>query len=296
MKITEYPSITELDDNNVFILDGTNGTKKIAKSDLTYALFNSIPEMHNQIFRGKNLGSTYTSAQKAAVYNGTFNDLWVGDYWEISGHKWRIVDIDYFMGYDKGYSYNVDHHLVIMPDKLLMMIEKYCDENTKVAYEKSYANGSGRDAYLNDIIPQTFKQNLFSHAEVLVASVGERGEANRWTQVTNTLQNPTAAQIFGVFAPFDHTTDNQLPQNQSNALTQFSLMKITNKFIRSFWAEGVGKGTPTYILRDPCGFGSSPTALVSNVISDTQKSTYITTFYGNNAYGLRPYVCVSGSL
>lgn len=297
MKITEYPSVTELDDDNVFILDGSNGTKKIAKSDLIYALYNDIPQMHNQIFRGKNLGAAYTSAQKQAVYNGTFHDLWVGDYWEISGHKWRIVDIDYFNSHKTGGDYSVDHHLVIMADAVLKKINQFCDAGSKIAYSKSYANGAdGRDAYLNDIVPQTFKQNLFSHQEVICSSIGNHGESNSWTEVTNTLQNPTAAQILGVFAPYVHTTDNQIPQHQATGITQFALMRIASEFIVSYGEGDVSDNNPGYLLRDPCGYGASSTSLVTRVLRATNGELMTTIDYGNTSLGMRPYVCVSGSL
>lgn len=38
---------------------------------------------HNSIFRGKNLGSTITDAQYTAISTGTFDDLFVGDYWDF---------------------------------------------------------------------------------------------------------------------------------------------------------------------------------------------------------------------
>lgn len=37
---------------------------------------------HNSIFRGKNLGDTLTEAQSAAIQAETFDDLFIGDYWE----------------------------------------------------------------------------------------------------------------------------------------------------------------------------------------------------------------------
>ena len=52
------------------------------------------PINHRNIFRGKNLGSAVTEEQKTAIQSGTFDDLFVGDYWEIDGVKWRIVDMD----------------------------------------------------------------------------------------------------------------------------------------------------------------------------------------------------------
>lgn len=39
--------------------------------------------LHKQIYRGKNLGSAPTAAQYAAIRNGTYDDIFLGDYWEF---------------------------------------------------------------------------------------------------------------------------------------------------------------------------------------------------------------------
>ena len=51
------------------------------------------PEMHRNIFRGKSLGESITAEQLEVIRDGSFRDLYVGDYWEINGTKDRIADI-----------------------------------------------------------------------------------------------------------------------------------------------------------------------------------------------------------
>lgn len=116
MKITEYPTAQFFDTDDVLIKDGANGTKQIKASDAVYALFDPIPEMHGQIFRGKSLGSTFTSNHQQAIEDGTFHDLWIGDYWTYSGVNYRIVDFDYFTGVDNSKN---RHHVVVMPDSTI---------------------------------------------------------------------------------------------------------------------------------------------------------------------------------
>lgn len=53
------------------------------------------PEMHRNIFRGRCLGESITAGQLAVIRDGSFADLYVGDYWEINGTKYRIADINY---------------------------------------------------------------------------------------------------------------------------------------------------------------------------------------------------------
>ena len=83
------------------------------------ALENNTAGTHNSIFRGKNLGNTVTAEQWKAIEDGTFNDLWIGDYWEINGVKWRIAGFDYFFRDYYTASDNkasANHHITIVPD------------------------------------------------------------------------------------------------------------------------------------------------------------------------------------
>lgn len=107
MKFADYPADTVIAAGDIFLKDGATGTKKVVGSDLPYAIFDGVPMMHNNIYRGANLGSSYTVAQRAAVSSGAFTGLWIGDYWTIGGVQWIIVDFDYWGG--------TTHHLIVMP-------------------------------------------------------------------------------------------------------------------------------------------------------------------------------------
>ena len=67
MKITEYPGIGKLTEDNVLLIDGDNGTKKIFVGDAIMEMLHlTSAELHRMIFRGKNLGSVLTAEQKTA--------------------------------------------------------------------------------------------------------------------------------------------------------------------------------------------------------------------------------------
>lgn len=69
---------------------------------------------HNSIYRGKYLGTTYTAAQQAAVAAGTFDDLFIGDYWTINGVNYRIAAFDYYL--NCGSTALATHHMIVVPD------------------------------------------------------------------------------------------------------------------------------------------------------------------------------------
>lgn len=72
---------------------------------------------HNSIYRGKNLGTSVTSAQYAAISAGTFDNLFIGDYWVINDVNWRIAAFDYWLRC--GDTECTTHHVVIVPDTTL---------------------------------------------------------------------------------------------------------------------------------------------------------------------------------
>lgn len=72
---------------------------------------------HNAIYRGAYLGSAVTDEQYAAIAAGTFENLYIGDYWEIGGVIYRIAAFDYY--YNMGDTRCATHHVTIVPDKTL---------------------------------------------------------------------------------------------------------------------------------------------------------------------------------
>lgn len=76
---------------------------------------------HNCIYRGKYLGDTVTDEQYAEISNGTFDNLFIGDYWTINEINWRIAAFDYYL--NCGNQKTLKHHAVIIPDTVLYKAE-----------------------------------------------------------------------------------------------------------------------------------------------------------------------------
>lgn len=60
----------------LFINDGIG--KRVIHNSKTYA------GLHNSIARGKCLGDHITDEQWAAIKNGTYDDMWIGDWWDFN--------------------------------------------------------------------------------------------------------------------------------------------------------------------------------------------------------------------
>ena len=78
------------------------------------ALFFDNAGAHNSIYRGKNLGTSVTAAQWEAIANGSFTDLYIGDYWAIGGVTYRIAAFDYYLR--TGDTDLTTHHVTLVPD------------------------------------------------------------------------------------------------------------------------------------------------------------------------------------
>ena len=117
---------------------------------------------HNSIYRGKSLGTSYTAAQSAAVTAGTFDDMYVGDYWTINGVTWRIAGFDiYYRAGDSGSG--LGHHIVVVPDAALEN-SKWNDSNNTVS-----GGPSGGAGYVGSKIRAAIKATNGSQDKVIAA-------------------------------------------------------------------------------------------------------------------------------
>lgn len=112
-KLTDYAVDTKFDSGDIFIKDGTGGTKKITVANAAVELMGMISNINRRnIYRGKNLGTIITPEQKANIANGTFYDMFIGDYWTLNGIQWIIADMNYW--YNTGETSFTRNHLVMV--------------------------------------------------------------------------------------------------------------------------------------------------------------------------------------
>lgn len=203
MKINEYPPIEIVEDDDFLILDTSGGTKKIAAKKLSdfVKVETYIPWVaHRNVFRGKNLGSEFTEEQKEAIRNNTFDDLYVGDYWEINGFRWRIADINYWLntGNTPPYIGLTTPHLVIVPDSTL--IEDNIPMNSTDTTNGGYVNSLMYKTNINKVKQIVFsafdEKNVLNHSELFTNSTKD-GYATGVTWVNSTVEIPNQNMIYG---------------------------------------------------------------------------------------------------
>ena len=194
MKITDYPEITKFTEDQIMLVDGNDGTKTIKVADaILAALHMTSPTNHRMVVRGKNLGSVVTTQQLAAIQAGTFEDLWLGDYWEINGIKWRIVDFDYW--YKKGEPACTKHHVVIIPDSSLFTAKM----NNASTTDGGYIGSAMYTTHLNTAkatIDSAFGSAVITHRTFLTNAVTS-GKPSSGTWCDSTVELPNEYMMYG---------------------------------------------------------------------------------------------------
>ena len=271
-KANELAAITDISDSSIFMVHDGTGLKRITFEDVKRAMVYPNAGSHNSIYRGKNLGNTVTQAQYTAIRNGTFEDLFVGDYWTMDGNSYRIAAFDYF--YNTGDTPCTSHHIVIVPDNPLYNY-KMNDTSTSIGgYVGSKLYRYGLDTAKSKI-KNLFSGHVLKHRLFLFNTV-TNNISNNGSQFDSEVDLLSEIMVYGMnlFSPPIYGTT--IKPNYYNGKTILPLFQHNPVHIVS--------NRNSYWLRD----------VVSN-------NDFASVFeYGNpssnNAsleFGVRPFFCIS---
>ena len=134
-------------------------SKQYIESNDYYLAIEDGAGAHNSTYRGKNLGTSVTTEQFERITDGTFRDLFVGDYWTINEVKYVIADFDYM--YNVGDTVLKKHHIVVVPERNMYKHAMNDTNTTEGGYVASKMYTEGLDNALT-----SFK-NAFGESHVL---------------------------------------------------------------------------------------------------------------------------------
>ena len=244
-KITDLSRETTPVANDLVIVETSSGTKAMTYENFTNPAIKKAEENaelnldNRNTYRGKSLGGSVTAAQKAAIQNGTFEDLFIGDYWSIGGVDWVIADMDYW--YNCGDTAFTKHHLVIMPRNPLYNAQMNASNTTEGGYVGSDMYKTGLDS-AKATIASAFGDMLLTHREYLVNAVSN-GKPSAGAWMDSTVELPNECMMYGHphFAP---ACDGSIvPTLYTIDKTQLSLFALRPQLIvnRSFnqWLRDV---------------------------------------------------------
>lgn len=204
---------------------------------------------HNSKYRGKNLGTSLTSAQKTAISSGKFTDMYIGDYWVINGVTWRIAAFDYW--YRCGDTDLTTHHVVIVPDSALYNAQMH--NTSSGQYESGSANTTeggyvGSDMYKTNLeqakttIKEAFGEaNILTHKEYLTNAVSNgKASAGAWYDSQVDLMNERMTYGNPVHTPANNGTT--IPTNYTVDKSQLPLFAFRPDLIANritYWLRDV---------------------------------------------------------
>ena len=206
-----------------------NGTERdeliIGKSIFEYvgdlgSIATKNASVHNAVYRGQDLGS-FNETFANDIENGTFNNMWVGDYFVVNNHTYKIAGFNYKCGHEE--NTGLTNHLIMITDVLGAH-----DMNSTNTTEGGFA---GSDMF-NDEIPVVEKQlatdfgeHLLKFKSFLSTSIDSSGAPNngQWYELTANLCN--SAMWWG--SPSEYSNNaNGVKFNIGDEDTQLPIMKL----------------------------------------------------------------------
>ena len=193
---------------------------------------------HNSIYRGKSLGSEVTAEQYAAIEAGTFEDMYIGDYWTIKGVNYRIAHFNYWL--HTGDTECTTQHIVIVPDANLYTANMNDTNITTGAYVGS-AMYTTNLAQAKTTINNAFgASHILNHREYLPNAMKATADptyesAGSWYDSTVELMNER--MVYGADVFHNVEVNGAIPSNYTIDKSQLALFALDPSRIcnRAHW-------------------------------------------------------------
>lgn len=277
-KFADLEAILSVTGTEQMLIHDGNGVKVITVENLHKGLQTDIDSVrnvladgaaaHNCIYRGKNLGTSVTAEQYAAISSGKFTDLYIGDYWVIKGVTYRIAAFDYY--YNCGDTNFTKHHAVIVPDTSLYKAQMNTSNVTTGGYTGSAMYKSNLAQAKTTIKAAFGSAHVLTKRELLTNAVNGNTPSG-WAWFDSDVELMNEVQVYGSVAWGAHdgngynvaSGDGQFP------LFMFDRTKLHNR--EDYW------------LRD---VSSAPN------FSYVGNGGYANDYGASHSFGVRPAFCI----
>lgn len=249
-KFADLEAILSVTGTEQMLIHDGNGVKVITVENLHKGLQTDIDSVrniladgaaaHNCIYRGKNLGTSVTAAQYAAISSGKFTDLYIGDYWVIKGVTYRIAAFDYY--YNCGDTNFTKHHVVVVPDTSLYKAQMNTSNVTTGGYTGSAMYKSNLAQAKTTIKAAFGSAHVLTKRELLTNAVNGNTPSG-WAWFDSDVELMNEVQVYGSVAWGAHdgngynvaSGDGQFP------LFMFDRTKLHNR--EDYWLRDVSSAT-----------------------------------------------------
>lgn len=262
----EYYNIQDNNDN----MDAIDAAINSINTSMSDKLYNNAGA-HNSIYRGKYLGSSVTAAQYAAIAAGTFDDMYIGDYWAIAGVNYRIAAFNYY--YNCGDTALTTNHVTLVPDTSLY---------THVMNDTNITTGgyTGSKMYIEGLeqakttIRGIFGTHLVKHRQILSNATVD-GKASGWAWLDSEVELMNEIMVYGASVFGASNLGGGSGYNIGVGKSQLPLFRLNPRMINT---------RQNYWLRDVVS-----AARFALVLNDGR--AYST--YASRAFGVRPAFSIS---
>lgn len=277
-KFADLEAILSVTGTEQMLIHDGNGVKVITVKNLHKGLQTDIDSVrnvladgaaaHNCIYRGKNLGTSVTAEQYAAISSGKFTDLYIGDYWVIKGVTYRIAAFDYY--YNCGDTNFTKHHVVIVPDTSLYKAQMNTSNVTTGGYTGSAMYKSNLAQAKTTIKAAFGSAHVLTKRELLTNAVNGNTPSG-WAWFDSDVELMNEVQVYGSVAWGAHdgngynvaSGDGQFP------LFMFDRTKLHNR--EDYWLRDVSSATN---------------------FSNVNDGGYADSLGASSSFGVRPAFCI----
>lgn len=205
----------------------TDAVRK-AYADKTYVAIAKNAGGHNAVYRGNELGTSVTPEQWAAIKAGSFDDMFIGDYWVIDGRKWAIAAFDYYL--NSGDTRCTDHHVVIIPTNALYVEEMNSTRTTQGAYVGSEMYKTGL-AQAKNIVQSAFgTDHILIHRNYL-KNATTNGYESGGSWYDSTVELMTEQNVYGCKVYGNVVNGVAVPDNTTVDKIQYPIFAMRPDFL-----------------------------------------------------------------
>lgn len=277
-KFADLEAILSVTGTEQMLIHDGNGVKVITVENLHKGLQTDIDSVrnvladgaaaHNCIYRGKNLGTSVTAEQYAAISSGKFTDLYIGDYWVIKGVTYRIAAFDYY--YNCGNTNFTKHHAVIVPDTSLYKAQMNTSNVTTGGYTGSAMYKSNLAQAKTTIKAAFGSAHVLTKRELLTNAVnGNTPSGWAWFDSDVELMNEVQAYGSVAWGAHDGNGYNVASGDGQFPLFMFDRTKMHNR--EDYWLRDVASAT---------------------LFSSVHAGGYATNTGASGSLGVRPAFCI----
>ena len=228
--------------------------KKIATNDF-YSMVPDGAPTHNNVFRGQNLGAL-NATHIANIQNGSFHDMFIGDYFSINGSNYVIAGINY--KHLHGDITPLGNHLLLMPDRFSKLEDgtlmrgdgkttHYMNDTDTTA--GGFANTKLYNTYMPSIqkrLEADFGSHLLSFREVVSTHVDSSGAPDQGEWRDAKVGIPNEVMVYGSIQNGNNKNGSWYNIGDDNVqlpLFRLDFDELTNHRDAVFWLRDVRSAT-----------------------------------------------------